>query len=398
MPTWKKYKLEEIASKLGDGLHGTPHYDKEGEYFFINGSNLINGKVVILPETKRVDAAEYNKHKKQLSDRTILLGINGTIGNVAIYNNEKCILGKSACYINVSEKFDLHFIKYVLLNKDFQNYIRNNATGSVIKNVGLKSLREYEILIPTDLPTQTRIASILSALDDKIELNRQMNQTLEQMAQALFKKYFLECSGEKTGMSLLDFADLLTGGTPKTSVSEYWNGDIFWISAKDVTPNAGGFIIETERKISERGLTESHAKLLPTYSTVITARGTVGNCCILSSPMAISQSNYALKPKKHDASFVLFRIVMNSIDELKRNSYGTVFDTITTKTLQDIKILFPADEVIEKLEFLLKPLYKKIMQSEFENQALTKLRNTLLPKLMSGEIEVNTPVADEILS
>ena len=114
--------------------------------------------------------------------------------------------------------------------------------------------------------------------------------------------------------------------------------------------------------------------------------------------MAISQSNYALKAKGRDAAFVLFRIVAAKIEEMQRNSYGTVFDTITTQTLRNITISVPSDEVIENLERLLKPIYIKILESEYENQHLAKIRDTLLPKLMNGEIEINNPVADEILS
>ena len=100
---WKRVMLQEIVYKLGDGLHGSPEYDINGEYYFINGNNLIDGKIVIKDSTQRVTEKEYLKYKKDLNDRTILLGINGTIGNVAIYNGEKCILGKSACYFNVIE-------------------------------------------------------------------------------------------------------------------------------------------------------------------------------------------------------------------------------------------------------------------------------------------------------
>lgn len=96
---WKTYKLKEISSKIGDGLHGTPTYDENGDYYFINGSNLVNGKIDINSNTKKVHLEEFEKYKKELTDRTILIGINGTIGNLALYNGEKCILGKSAAYI-----------------------------------------------------------------------------------------------------------------------------------------------------------------------------------------------------------------------------------------------------------------------------------------------------------
>ena len=158
MSEWKTYTLgKDVVTKLGDGLHGTPIYDDNGEYYFINGSNLVEGKIIINSNTKKVTEEEFVKYKKDLSNKTILLGINGTIGNVALYNNEKCILGKSAAYLNINDDFDKHFVKYVLTNNHFQNYIKNNASGTTIKNVGLGLLREYEFSAPVDKAEQQQI-------------------------------------------------------------------------------------------------------------------------------------------------------------------------------------------------------------------------------------------------
>lgn len=180
---WKKCKLEQISTILGDGLHGTPKYSNNGEYAFINGNNLSNGKIIIKSDTKRVDRSEYEKYKKDLNNRTLLVSINGTLGNIAEYNEEKIILGKSACYFNVKEDIDKYFIKYILLSKTFQDYLNNQATGTTIKNISLKQMREYNFLLPS-LETQQKIAKVLSAIDDKIELNNSINNN--------FAVYFFE--------------------------------------------------------------------------------------------------------------------------------------------------------------------------------------------------------------
>ena len=282
------------------------------------------------------------------------------------------------------------FLYYFISRPEIQFELATNAGGSANQaNISPQHIKDLEIEIP-DLPTQTRIAEILSALDDKIELNRRMNQTLEQMAQTLFRQYFFDgIDADNSGqISLLDFAHLMGGGTPKTSITGYWDGQIAWVSAKDVTPNDGSFIVETERKITELGLQKSSAKLILPYSTIITARGTVGKVCIASSKMTISQSNYALKAKIGNTDFVLFQIIQHQIEELQRNSYGTVFDTITTKTLRDIKLAVPAHNTVLELEEKLNPLYMKILSNLKESNSLAKTRDTLLPKLMSGEIDV----------
>ena len=119
MSEWKKYTLADVTTVLGDGLHGTPKYQEDGPVYFINGNNLINGSISLKDATKRVSEEEARKYKKPLNDRTIMVSINGTIGNVAKYNGESCILGKSACYFNVKKEFDKDFIYYVVCNPSF---------------------------------------------------------------------------------------------------------------------------------------------------------------------------------------------------------------------------------------------------------------------------------------
>lgn len=134
MTGWQEVMLKDVVSILGDGLHGTPEYDGNGEYYFINGNNLSNGKIVFKENTKRANKEEFEKHKKNLNDRTILVSINGTIGNIAEYNDEKCFLGKSACYFNILENVDKKFIFYMATNNRFQTYISEFAHGTTIKN------------------------------------------------------------------------------------------------------------------------------------------------------------------------------------------------------------------------------------------------------------------------
>ena len=145
---WKEVKLQDVVSILGDGLHGTPKYSEDGEYYFINGSNLDNGKIIFSDTTKKVDHEQYLKYKKDLNDRTLLVSINGTIGNVAYYNGEKVVLGKSACYFNLHEGIEKRYVRYVLSSHYFTSYLYSFATGTTIKNVSLKSMREFKFKLP----------------------------------------------------------------------------------------------------------------------------------------------------------------------------------------------------------------------------------------------------------
>jgi restriction endonuclease S subunit len=187
---WKEVALGDIVDELGDGLHGTPKYNDNGEYYFINGNNL-DGNIVIDEKTKKVNYEQYLKYKKNLNDRTIFISINGTLGNVAVYNNEKVMLGKSVCYFNVKRCYNKEFIKYVMKSNYFKYYINNYSTGTTIKNMGLKQMRGFKFFLP-EYNEQKAIAHILTSLDEKIEINNQINKTLENMAQAIFKQWFVD--------------------------------------------------------------------------------------------------------------------------------------------------------------------------------------------------------------
>lgn len=181
---YEKKELSALVSKLGDGLHGTPKYDDNGEYYFINGANVKDNKIIVNQNTKKVNEDEYNKYKKELNDRTIFVSINGTIGNVGLYNNEKCILGKSACYFNLLENSDKIYITYVLKNEDFQSFIEENSTGATIKNVSLKTMRAYRLPLPP-LPIQQKVVSYLDEISSKMEKIKQIQKEKMQSLKAL---------------------------------------------------------------------------------------------------------------------------------------------------------------------------------------------------------------------
>jgi len=196
---WEEKKLKEIVSKLGDGLHGTPKYDNQGEYYFINGNNLDNGKIIVKDITKKVSFEEYKKYKKELNDRTVLVSINGTLGNVAFYNDEKIILGKSACYFNLLKNIDKDFIKYNIQSPTFFRYLQKEYTGATIKNISLKSMREYKVSFPKSLAEQTAIVQKLDALSSQVkqleEIYKQKLKDLEELKKSMLQKAF---SGELT--------------------------------------------------------------------------------------------------------------------------------------------------------------------------------------------------------
>lgn len=160
---WCWCRLGDIVSILGDGIHGTPNYDISGNYYFVNGNNLNDGKIEIKPDTKKVNQSEYEKYKKELNNNTVFVSINGTLGNVAFYENEKIILGKSACYFNLIKNEMKSFIYWLIKTKYFLDYANEEATGTTIKNVSLATMRSFPIPLPP-LAEQKRIVAAIEKL------------------------------------------------------------------------------------------------------------------------------------------------------------------------------------------------------------------------------------------
>jgi len=164
---WKIKRLKEITLKIGDGIHSTPNYVDDSDYYFINGNNLINDLVGFFDNTKNVSKEEYLKYKLNLDENTVFLSINGTIGNVAYYNNEKIVLGKSVCYINCGQNLNKKFLFYILQSNYLSKFFNRELTGTTISNLSLSTVRNSPILLPK-INEQEKIVTILNEIDSKI--------------------------------------------------------------------------------------------------------------------------------------------------------------------------------------------------------------------------------------
>ena len=186
---WNTYTLAEMCDGIGDGLHGTPEYDENGEYPFINGNNLISGIIQINPSTKKVNKKTYEKHYIKISQNAILLSINGTLGRIAFYNSEQVMLGKSACYCNLRDEVNRIFVYNIMKTDAFARYLEDNATKSTIKNVGLKAIREYRLIMPP-IPLQNQFSSFVERVDQQKQTVQQSLEKLELMKKALMQEFF----------------------------------------------------------------------------------------------------------------------------------------------------------------------------------------------------------------
>ena len=334
-----------------------------------------------------------------MNDRTILVSINGTLGNVGTYNNEKVILGKSACYFNVKPNIDKNFIKYTVSTNTFKYYSETFATGATIKNLSLAQIKKYKFQLPP-LPTQQKIASILSAYDNLIQNYKKQIEALQTTASELYKEWFVRFrfpgwqnakfeNGIPEGWKVEIFSkyvDVMSGGTPSTEKEEYYNGTIPFFTPKDCDSNF--YVFKTQINITEEGLKHCNSHLYPKDTIIITARGTVGNVVLLGIPMAMNQSCFALKSDLLQSPSFLFFAIKTEVMKLKKMANGGVFDTIIVKTFDHIKLTVPNMEIVKNFNIHINPIMNRMYSLQQQITNLTQQRDLLLPRLMSGKLEV----------
>jgi len=249
-----------------------------------------------------------------------------------------------------------------------------------------------------------------------------MNETLEAMARALFKSWFVDfepvrakAEGRDTGLpehiaklfpdrfvdselgeipegwEVVPFSEtveIVGGGTPKTAVAEYWDGDIPWFSVVDAPTGSDVWVIDTGKKISREGLENSATRILPIGTTIISARGTVGRIALVGTPMAMNQSCYGLRGISSRKSFFNYFAIQELISILQQRAHGSVFDTITRDTLEGVQVVLPQPSIIDAFEVLVGPALERIRNGLLQSRNLAVLRDTLLPRLIAGELRV----------
>ena len=186
---WNVEELDSVCDAIGDGLHGTPEYDEDGKYPFINGNNLMNGVIEVTPSTKKVSEKTYKKYYIELTDNANLLSINGTLGELAFYNGEEVMLGKSACYCNLKQKINREFVYGVMKTEAFTRFLERNATASTIKNVGLRAIRGFKLILPPE-ELQIKFVNFSRQIDkSKVAIQKSLAET-QLLFDKLMQDYF----------------------------------------------------------------------------------------------------------------------------------------------------------------------------------------------------------------
>ena len=307
----------------------------------------------------------------------VIMSVRAPVGDVNITPVKLC-LGRGVCALrhkNGAQEFLYYLMRY------YSNELINRESGTVFGSVNRDDIFNLEVSVPP-LKEQLVIGHVLSTIDDKIAINNAINQHLEQIAQAIYKSWFVDFEPSKP---ITDFVEVLGGGTPKTGIPEYWNGVIPFFTPKDVS---GVYTLTTEKTLTAEGLRNCNSRLFPTNTVFVTARGTVGKLTLAGCPMAMNQSCYALIGKEGYGQYYVYHLTQYVVENLKHKASGAVFDAIVTRDFETELVPNISPDEVRLFEDKVAPLYEAILNYSQENARLAALRDTLLPRLMSGELSV----------
>jgi type I restriction enzyme, S subunit len=420
MGEWTPVKLCDVANLSGGHAFKSTQYADSGRFVLRTVNirddySITKDGAVFIPEA---EASEYERFSLQDKD-TLFVMVAATLGKVGLVRENvlPALLNQNMWVIRaIDGKIDPTFLHFLFrgLSKIPLSWVSGSARSFLRRN----DVRNLDFLLPSDTE-QRAIAAVLSALDDKIELNRRMNATLEAMARAIFRDWFVTFGPTRAKMAgappylppetwslfpsrldensvpegweekpLSEFFSILGGGTPKTKEPAYWGGNIPWYSVVDAPNGSDVYVHDTEKKITDRGLQESSAKLVREGITIISARGTVGKLAMAAQEMTFNQSCYGLQGEGKAGDCFTYLAAQRMVSRLQAMAHGSVFSTITRATFQSLNLAKPKDRVFEAFEQAAQPLFEKMKANGKESRTLAQTRDLLLPKLMSGEIRV----------
>lgn len=393
---WEFVKLGDLVHrKIGYGIV-QPGSSVDVGVPVIKVNNIISGlsNIELLEKTTTEIDAKYTRTR--LVGGELVISLVGSVGKTAIVPKTfaGCNLVRATGLIDIKDEILAKWVKYYIDSPLGQAYINSNVNTTVQVTLNIKSLVD----MPIPLPEQTireKIVAILSSIDDKIELNRRINANLEQQAQALYKSWFVDFEpfGGKMPKDwkegrLEDIGEVVGGGTPSKSISDYYTSNgIAWITPKDLSLTHAKFTSKGEIDITELGYVNSSAKLMPPGSILFSSRAPIGYISIAKNDVCTNQGFKSIVPNNGQTAYIYCYLKENILN-IEQQASGSTFKEVSGSLMKSQKIIIPNDITLTQFECIMQPIFTKQEKLEEENKNLTTLRNTLLPKLMSGEITV----------
>ena len=394
MEEWKEYKLTEIMDLIGGGTPKTSNPDYwDGDIPWISVKDF-NGERRYVGETEKkiTKLGLENSSTKILSKGDIIISARGTVGELAIIPSDMAF--NQSCYgLRAKDFVDSTFLYYLL--KQSVNILKHNTHGSVFDTITRETFENITVKLPP-LPTQQKSAAILSSLDDKIELNNKINTNLEQQAQALFKNWFVDFEpfgGKmperwKVG-KLSEIGTIVGGSTPSKAKKEFYtNRGIAWITPKDLSNDKSKFISHGETDITELGFENSSAIKMPKGTVLYSSRAPIGYIAISKNEVTTNQGFKSVIPNPNVGNAYIYFFLKSNFELIDNIASGSTFKEISGTAMKNVPVLIPDDKTLYNFQTMCEILFSQQELLENENRNLSAIRDTLLPKLMNGEIEV----------
>ena len=335
-----------------------------------------------------------------LATDTVILSTRAPVGYVAI---AKSPLATNQGCKNLQCKDGVAHPLYVYyLLKNSTSILESHATGSTYKELSASRLKNITFSLPENIADQIAIASILSSYDDLIENNQRRIRLLEQAARSIYEEWFVRLrfpghehtvvdAGVPAGWSTRKFSevcDTVGGGTPSTKVPEYWDGDVTWVVPSDVTANDCLVLLDSERKITEKGLRESSAKIVPPETILMTSRASVGFFALMDREAATNQGFINVIPSDEKLRMYLLFNLMNRVSEIRGNAKGTTYPEISKGRFRAMDVVVPEGTLMEKFSGIASDIIRQVRCLKRSTRRLTEARDLLLPRLMSGQVTI----------
>lgn len=316
---------------------------------------------------------------------TVVIGRVGAYCGATYYENQPIWVSDNALSAKPKDKNNAKYLFYFLKHLD----LNQHAQGSSHPLVTQTLLNSIDVEIVGDPDEQKAIAAVLTSLDDKVDLLHRQNKTLEAMAETLFRQRFVEeAHGDWEVCTLDDVISVKGGTTPSTKEPEYWDGNICWSTPRDLSNHNSVFLFDTERKISEKGLAQIGSGLLPIGTVLLSSRAPIGYLAITDIPVAINQGYIAIVCDKLASNYFMFLWCLANMDEIKSAGNGSTFEEISKSNFKALPLIIPSKDKLLDFDKVIAPTFEKIKTNQRQIRTLENLRDTLLPKLMSGEVRV----------
>ena len=392
MGEWKEYKLGELTidGKGSYGIAASAVGFDVNKYTYLRITDINDDGTINKDGLKSVD--DVNASNYLLKPNDIVFARTGaSVGRSYFYDGKDGEFVYAGFLIKYSidpNKVNPKILKYYTHSQSYYDWIVSVDNGATRGNINAQTYASMPIMLP-ERKRQDEIVSILSSLDDKIDLLHRENATLEAMAETLFRQWFIEEAKEDWKEGKLDDILSVKGGTtPSTKESHFWNGGIAWTSPRDVTTLKGVYLFKTEKTITEDGLREISSGLLPKGTLLMSSRAPVGVLAFSEIPVAINQGYIAILDNKGYAKEFIYLWLKLNVDLVHSYSNGSTFMEISKSAFKSLELQIPSIKEVERFVNGIKPIFEKIRNNEKHIQTLIQTRDSLIPKLMSNEIVI----------